>query len=120
MTLTKPELSLQEKLLQKPKAVLQALQDFYTTSNANIHRGIHTLSEEATAQYEDVRRKVAKFIGAPSEENIIFTKNTTESINCIRLSWADQHIKAGDEIFVGYGREYWEMMAKLNGGKKRS
>lgn len=85
---------------QKPKIVLKVLQDFFTTSNANIHRGIHTLSEEATNQFEDVRQKVAKFIGAPSADNIIFTKNTTESINCIRLSWADQHIKAGDEIIV--------------------
>ncbi len=85
---------------QKPKIVLKALQDFYTTSNANIHRGIHTLSEEATNQFEDVRKKVAKFIGAPNGENIIFTKNTTESINCIRLSWADHHIKAGDEVIV--------------------
>ncbi len=85
---------------QKPKIVLKALQDFYTTSNANIHRSIHTLSEEATGQFEDVRKKVAKFIGAPSAENIIFTKNTTEAINCIRLSWADQHIKAGDEIII--------------------
>ncbi len=85
---------------QKPKKVLKALQDFYTTSNANIHRGIHTLSEEATNQFEDVRQKIAKFIGAPSSENIIFTKNTTESINCIRLGWAEQNIKQGDEIIV--------------------
>jgi cysteine desulfurase/selenocysteine lyase len=85
---------------QKPKQVLKALQDFYTTSNANIHRGIHTLSEEATVQFEDVRKKVAKFIDAPSEENIIFTRNATEAINCVRLSWAEQHIKSEDEIIV--------------------
>lgn len=85
---------------QKPRQVLKALQDFYTTSNANIHRGIHTLSEEATKQFEDVRKKVAKFIGARSEQNIIFTKNATESINCARWSWAQQHIKSGDEIIV--------------------
>lgn len=85
---------------QKPKQVLQALQNFYTTSNANIHRGIHTLSEEATKQFEDVRKKVAKFVGAHSEQNIIFTKNATESINCARWGWAQQHIKPGDEIIV--------------------
>ncbi len=85
---------------QKPKVAIDALQRFYNTSNANIHRGVHTLSEEATEQYEMVRKQVAKFIGAKSEEGVIFTKNTTEAINCVRLSWADQHITKGDEIIV--------------------
>ena len=85
---------------QKPKIVVDALQKFYTTNNANIHRGIHTLSEEATEQYEMVRKKIAQFIGAKSEENIIFTKNTTEAINCVRLAWAEQYISKGDEVIV--------------------
>lgn len=85
---------------QKPMAVLSALEKYYTTSNANIHRGIHTLSEEATEQYEDVRKKVAKFIGAKNEEEIIFTKNCTEAINCVCVSWAKSHITKGDEIIV--------------------
>ena len=85
---------------QKPTAVLNALQKFYTTSNANIHRGIHTLSEEATAQYENTRKKVAKFINAKTEEEIIFTKNCTEAINIACISWAKTHITAGDEIIV--------------------
>ncbi|MBP6859551.1 MAG: SufS family cysteine desulfurase [Candidatus Magasanikbacteria bacterium] len=85
---------------QKPRAMLAALQKFYTTSNANIHRGIHTLSEEATAQYENTRKKIASFIGASVAEEIIFTKNCTESINCIAFSWGEQNINAGDEIII--------------------
>ncbi len=84
---------------QKPEAVIQALTNFYSTYNANIHRGIHTLSEEATRQFEDTRNKVAKFIGATSEE-IIFTKNTTESINCVAVAWGKKNIGQGDEIIV--------------------
>ncbi|MDO8499268.1 MAG: SufS family cysteine desulfurase [bacterium] len=84
---------------QKPLVVINALSNFYTTMNANIHRGIHTLSEEATAAYEETREKVAKFIGAKPEE-IVFTKNGTESLNCVAVSWGANHIQAGDEIIV--------------------
>ncbi len=102
---------------QKPVVVLSALQKFYTTSNANIHRGIHTLSEESTAQYEDVRKKVAKFIGAKNEEEIIFTKNCTEAINCVSFSWAKSHISKGDEIIVSALEHHanlvpWQELAK--------
>lgn len=85
---------------QKPKIVLDALQKFYTTMNANIHRGVHTLSEESTAAYEAVREKTAKFINADSAGEIVFTRNTTESINCVAVSWGKKHIKKGDEIIV--------------------
>ena len=85
---------------QKPVAVLAALQKYYTTNNANIHRGIHTLSEEATAQYENTRKKAAKFINAKTEEEIIFTKNCTEAINCVCASWGKTHITKDDEIIV--------------------
>lgn len=102
---------------QKPAAVLFALQKFYTTSNANIHRGIHTLSEEATAQYENVRKKTAKFINAKSEEEIIFTKNCTESLNCVCVSWGRHHINKGDEIIVSALEHHanllpWQELAK--------
>jgi cysteine desulfurase/selenocysteine lyase len=105
---------------QKPVAVLSALQKYYTTSNANIHRGIHTLSEEATEQYEDVRKKVAKFIGAKNEEEIIFTKNCTEAINCVCVSWAKSHITKGDEIIVSALEHHanlvpWQELAKEKG-----
>jgi cysteine desulfurase/selenocysteine lyase len=102
---------------QKPIAVLKALQKFYTTSNANIHRGIHALSEEATAQYEDTRKKVATLIGAHNTEEIIFTKNCTEAINCIAFSWGKQNINANDEIIVSALEHHanlvpWQELAK--------
>ena len=84
---------------QKPQCVLDALTRYYQESNANIHRGIHTLSEEATKQYEDARGIVARFINAASEE-IIFTRNTTESINLVAYSWGRANIKKGDVIMV--------------------
>ncbi len=101
---------------QKPKAVLKALVDFYSTSNANIHRGIHTLSEEATDKYEATRKKVAKFIGA-TEEEIVFTKSATESINCVAVAWGQKHIGAGDEIIVSALEHHanlvpWQELAK--------
>src|SRR5258706_8783446 len=72
---------------QKPSSVIEAEARFYKETNANIHRGIHTLSEEATRRYEDVRTKVAQFIGASAPESIIFTRGTTEAINLVAFSW---------------------------------
>ena len=83
---------------QKPKAVIEALVDFYSQTNANIHRGIHVLSEEATALYEGARETVARFIGASKSRSVVFTRNTTEAINLARFAWGNSHIKAGDEI----------------------
>lgn len=102
---------------QKPTAMLKALQNFYATSNANIHRGIHTLSEEATAQYEDTRKKVAKLISAASAEEIIFTKNCTEAINCVAVAWGKENIHAGDEIIISTLEHHanlvpWQELAK--------
>lgn len=85
---------------QKPRSFLSALTTFYTTSNANIHRGIHTLSEEATEQYEATRKAIARFINAEVSEEIVFTKNCTESINLVARSWGMQHIVRGDHILV--------------------
>ncbi len=84
---------------QKPKRMLDALVSYYRTSNANIHRGIHTLSEESTELYEKTRRRIATFIKARPDE-IIFTKNATESINCIASTWGEENIARGDEILV--------------------
>ncbi|MBI2037609.1 MAG: cysteine desulfurase [Candidatus Magasanikbacteria bacterium] len=102
---------------QKPIVMLKVLENFYFTSNANIHRGIYTLSEEATDKYEAVRKKAAKFIGARTEEEIIFTKNTTEAINCVRVSWGEKNIKKGDEIVVSSLEHHanlvpWQELAK--------
>ncbi len=85
---------------QKPLAVIEAMNDFYRRSNANIHRGVHTLAEEATALYEQARLKIAKFINAPSAHQIIYTRNTTESINLVAYSWARANLKAGDLVIL--------------------
>ncbi len=85
---------------QKPGAVLDALTEYYSTMNANIHRGVHTLSEEATAAYEGVRAKVAAFIGAREPAEIVFTRNATEALNLIAYTWCEQNIYSGDEVVV--------------------
>lgn len=85
---------------QKPQVVIDALVDYYSTYNANIHRGIHTLAEEATAAFELTRDAVRAYINAASREEIIFTKGTTESINLVAHTWARQNLKAGDEVLI--------------------
>jgi cysteine desulfurase / selenocysteine lyase len=85
---------------QKPLAVLEAMDNYYRRSNANIHRGVHTLAEEATALYEQARVKIARFINAPSAHQIIYTRNTTESINLVAYSWARANLKAGDLVIL--------------------
>jgi cysteine desulfurase/selenocysteine lyase len=85
---------------QKPVAVLAAMDDFYRRSNANIHRGVHALAEESTALYEQAREKIAKFINAASPRQIIYTRNTTESINLVAYSWARANLKPGDLVIL--------------------
>jgi cysteine desulfurase/selenocysteine lyase len=85
---------------QKPLSVINALSDYYTGYNANIHRGIHSLAEEATAAYEASRYAVKQFIGAAATEEIIFTRGTTEGINLVAYTWGRQNVHAGDEIII--------------------
>lgn len=85
---------------QKPVQVIRAMDDYYHNSNANIHRGIHTLAEESTALYEGARQKVADFISAASAREIVFTRNTTESINLVAYSWGRKFLKPGDLIIL--------------------
>ncbi len=85
---------------QKPAAVIEAIDRYYRLSNANIHRGVHTLAEEATALYESARQRVAAFIGARHPRQIIYTRNTTESINLVAHAWARSNLKAGDTIIL--------------------
>lgn len=85
---------------QKPQAVIDALVNYYSGYNANIHRGIHTLAEEATAAFEATRDTVKEFIGAASREEIVFTRGTTESINLVAYTWGRQNVKAGDEVII--------------------
>ena len=102
---------------QKPKSVIDAIAKHYEHNNANIHRGIYKLSEQATEAYEAARVKVAKFIGAESPEQIIFTKNTTEAINLVAYSFARKNLKSGDEILLTLMEHHsnivpWQMIAK--------
>ena len=85
---------------QKPVQVIEAMNDYYRRSNANIHRGVHTLAEEATSLYEGARERIAKFINASSSREIIYTRNTTESINLVAYSWARANLKAGDLVIL--------------------
>lgn len=85
---------------QKPNQVVEAIVDYYKRYNANVHRGIHTLSEEATAAYESVRDKIRDFIDAPESREIIYTKGTTEAINLVAYSWGRQNVLPGDEIVL--------------------
>ncbi len=105
---------------QKPRQVVEALVEFYTRCNANIHRGIHALSEEATVRYESAREKVARFIGAPKPATVIFTRNATEAINLAAHGWGRKHLEAGDEILLTEMEHHsnlvpWQMLAQAKG-----
>src|SRR5438876_8092354 len=110
---------------QKPRAVIEALSRYYENTNANIHRGIHVLAEEATTQYEEVRVKVARFIGAPDPREVIFVRNTTEAINLAARTWGKANLKPGDEIVVTEAEHHsnllpWQMIAADTGAKVRA
>jgi cysteine desulfurase/selenocysteine lyase len=105
---------------QKPRQVMEAMQAYYQSSNANIHRGIHTLAEEATQLYESARQKVAAFIGAPSARQVIFTRNATESINLVAQTWGRANLKAGDLLILTEMEHHsnlvpWQMLAAEKG-----
>lgn len=85
---------------QKPSSVIEAMDRYYRRSNANIHRGVHTLAEEATFMYEEARVKIAKFINAKSAHQVIYTRNTTESINLVAYTWARANLKANDLVIL--------------------
>jgi cysteine desulfurase/selenocysteine lyase len=85
---------------QKPVAVIQAMDDYYRRYNANVHRGVHTLSEEATAAFEGAREKVARFIHAPHSRQVIFTRGATESINLVAHTWGRANLRPGDEVLI--------------------
>jgi cysteine desulfurase / selenocysteine lyase len=109
---------------QKPKVVIDALVNYYRDYNANIHRGIHTLAEEATAAFESTRDTVREFINAESREQVIFTSGTTEGINLVAQTWGRQNIKEGDEIIISNMEHHsnivpWYILAKEKGAKIR-
>jgi cysteine desulfurase/selenocysteine lyase len=85
---------------QKPTSVLEAMTDYYETTHANVHRGVYALAEEATRRYEEARRKMAIFLGAASEAEVIFTKNVTEAINLVALTWGRTNLAEGDVVVL--------------------
>ena len=85
---------------QKPNQVIDAIADFYRTTNANIHRGLHTLSQEATTAYEATRGAVARFLGGLDPEGVVFTRNATEALNLVAYAWGRRNIREGDEILL--------------------
>lgn len=105
---------------QKPTAVLEAMRKYYEHSNANVHRGTYTLAQEATEAYEATRSKVARFIHAPSDSGVIFTRNTTEAINLVAQAWGRANLHAGDEIILTEMEHHsnlipWQMVARERG-----
>jgi len=85
---------------QRPQVVLDAMQHYYETTHANVHRGVYTLAEDATALYEGAREKVARFIGAPSSREVLFSKNATESLNLVAHSWGRANLIEGDAVLL--------------------
>lgn len=105
---------------QKPKAVLDALKDYYEHENANVHRGVHTLAELATNSYEAAREKVRSFINASETAEVLFTRGTTTSLNWVARSFGEQFIHEGDEILISYMEHHsnvipWQQLAKKTG-----
>ncbi|HET7623665.1 MAG TPA: cysteine desulfurase [Verrucomicrobiae bacterium] len=107
---------------QKPRAVIDALEHYYERDNANVHRGIHELSNRATTAYENARTRVAKFINAKSAEEIVFTRGTTEGINLVANSWGAKNLKSGDVILLTEMEHHsnlvpWQLLAQRTGAK---
>jgi cysteine desulfurase/selenocysteine lyase len=107
---------------QKPRSVLEALRNYYEKDNANVHRGIHELSNRATAAFEAARQRVARFINARGAHEIIFTRGTTESINLVAQAWGTHHLKAGDTILLTEMEHHsnivpWQLLAERTGAR---
>jgi cysteine desulfurase/selenocysteine lyase len=105
---------------QKPSMVIESMDSYYRQSNANIHRGIHALAEESTAMFESARDRIAAFIGAPRSSQVIFTRNTTESLNLVALSWGRAYLKTGDLVILTEMEHHsnlvpWQMLAAERG-----
>ncbi len=109
---------------QKPRRVLDALTKYYERHNANIHRGVHRLAEEATAAYEESRAKVARFLGAPGTTGLVFTRGTTESINLVAYAWGRKNLREGDEVLLTEVEHHsnlvpWQLAAQATGARLR-
>ena len=109
---------------QKPQAVIDSLVDYYQNYNANVHRGVHSLSMEATDKYEEAREKVAAFINAESSDCLIWTRNSSESLNLVAYTWGEKNIEEGDEIVLTPMEHHsnlvpWQEIARRKGAKIR-
>src|ERR1051326_6343797 len=109
---------------QKPRVVIEALRNFYEHDNANVHRGLHTLSGRATEAYEHARQRVAEYIGAASADEIIFTRGTTESINLVTQAWGGKFIREEDVILLTVMEHHsnlvpWQLLAERTGARLR-
>jgi cysteine desulfurase/selenocysteine lyase len=109
---------------QKPRQVLDAMTDYYQRHNANVHRAVHTLSEEATQLFEQARGRVARFVGA-SERATVFTKNASEAINLVAYAWGLRNLRDGDEILVTEMEHHsnlvpWQLVAAMTGARLRA
>ena len=109
---------------QKPRCVLEAIERAYTSANANVHRGVHYLSQIATEHHEAARRRVADFVGAPSSEGLIFTRGTTEAINLVAYCVGERYVQPGDEILVSTMEHHanivpWQLMCARRGAELR-
>src|SRR5215471_8407312 len=109
---------------QKPQRVIDSLVQFYTTINANVHRGVHTLSVEATEAYEAARERIGQFIGCHDPREIVFVRNATEGLNLVAVSWGRANLKDGDEILATLLEHHsnlvpWQRVAQESGAKIR-
>ena len=109
---------------QKPRSVIDALSRYYSEHNANVHRGVHTLSEEATAAYEESRQKSQRFINARSHKEIVFVRGTTDGINLVATSYGRKHIEAGDEVLITTMEHHsnivpWQLLCEEKGATLR-
>src|SRR5438477_8177671 len=109
---------------QKPQAVLDALRNYYEHNNANVHRGLHELSSRATEAYETSRQHVAKYIGAATADEIIFTRGTTEGINLVAQAWGGKFLQAGDVVLLTEMEHHsnlvpWQLLTERTGARLR-
>ena len=109
---------------QHPASVIEAVAEYYRLDHANVHRGVHTLSQRATDAFEGAREKVARFINAPSEKEIVFTRGTTEAINLVAQSWGRSRLGPGDEVLISHMEHHanivpWQMVCEQTGATLR-
>ncbi|RME81233.1 MAG: cysteine desulfurase [Caldilineae bacterium] len=109
---------------QKPIQVIEAMNRYYRTTHANVHRGVHYLSEAATTAYENARLNIARFINAPSPKQIIYTRNTTESLNLVAYSWGRANLGPGDEVLITEMEHHsnivpWQLICEITGATLR-